>query len=418
MALPSSLPGGAILIFSTFDEFFALMWGVPIAANIVNSPKAKKLFNTESPIVPGQLYGAIEEGTARLLYQPCMIHPRTHFSSQAIGHAVAWMQATLTGGTGLPRSDQIWIWKEIGTLIALIGMVILLLPLGGGLLQTPFFKALDAPAGPAKSIRGVGWWIGALLMAVISALVYMRVWKYQGRGLIKANFIWGQQVTSVVMLWAVTVAIISIIIFVLWHLLANRKSGATLADYGLAWPAGGTWGRIAKSLLLAAIIVAAAYLTLVFSDWAFKTDFRFWVFAIKPMSRLHFGIFLGYLIPFMLYFFAISAVLHGQMRKTRADGRPLAIWQETLINMALLLAGFIGFLIYQYVPLFMGRAMPRPDLNLAAIVLFQFVAMFIIVAIVITYFHRKTGRIYVGAFVSAMLVTWALTAGQAIHYAY
>lgn len=191
-----------------------------------------------------------------------------------------------------------------------------------------------------------------------------------------------------------------------------------MSDYGLAWKGGASWIKIAKSLLMAAVIIGTAYLSLVFSDWAFKTDYRFRVFAIKPMSRLQFGIFLGYLIPFMFYFLVLGAVLHGQMRKTRADEQPPALWREMGINIVLLLAGLIGFLLYQYVPLFMGRPMPRPDLNLAAIVLFQFVVIFIIVGVVMTYFHRKTGHIYVGAFISALLVTWALTAGQAIHYPY
>jgi hypothetical protein len=80
---------------------------------------------------------------------------------------------------------------------------------------------------------------------------------------------------------------------------------------------------------------------------------------------------------------------------------------------ALLLVGLIGFFLYQYVPLFLDQAMPRPDRTLTAIVLFYFVAMLIIVDAVMSCFHRKTGHIYVGTFISAMIVTWSLTAGQA-----
>jgi hypothetical protein len=32
----------------------------------------------------------------------------------AAGDAVDWFQKTPTGGNGLPPSNQIWIWKEIG----------------------------------------------------------------------------------------------------------------------------------------------------------------------------------------------------------------------------------------------------------------------------------------------------------------
>lgn len=54
-----------------------------------------------------------------------------------------------------------------------------------------------------------------------------------------------------------------------------------------------------------------AYLTLAFCDWAFKTDYRLWVFAIKPMSIFHFRMVLCYLIPFMVYFLILGLGLHG-----------------------------------------------------------------------------------------------------------
>ena len=43
-------------------------------------------------------------------------------------------------------------------------------------------------------------------------------------------------------------------------------------------------------------------------------------------------------------------------------------------------------------------------------------ALFIIVGLLTTYFYLKTGHIYVGAFLCAMLVTWIIVAGQATHH--
>jgi len=54
---------------------------------------------------------------------------------------------------------------------------------------------------------------------------------------------------------------------------------------------------------------------------------------------------------------------------------------------------------------------------LFGIVLFQFFPIFVIAALVSTYFFRKTGHIYAGAFLNAMLVTWLVVAGQATHFA-
>jgi hypothetical protein len=161
---------------------------------------------------------------------------------------------------------------------------------------------------------------------------------------------------------------------------------------------------------LAVIVVFGAYLTLAFSFWLYDTDYRFWVFAIKPMSALHFGIFLGYIIPFIIYFLVASLVLHGQFRSnTKA-------WKEMVANIILMIIPYIVFLAFQYIPLFGGKTLAIPELHLASIVMFQFIPIFIIVAMVSTYFYRKTGHIYVGAFINAMVVTWVIVAGQATHY--
>jgi hypothetical protein len=51
-------------------------------------------------------------------------------------------------------------------------------------------------------------------------------------------------------------------------------------------------------------------------------------------------------------------------------------------------------------------------------VAFQFVGLLTIVGVMTTYFFRKTGTIFTGAFVSALFITWAIVAAQATHFAF
>ena len=179
------------------------------------------------------------------------------------------------------------------------------------------------------------------------------------------------------------------------------------------------WKEIGKSFLLAAVIALAGYLLLALSDWGFKTDFRFFVFAMKPMSSLHFQIFLGYLIPFTFFFLVLGTVLHGQMRLTTGDGKPVGLGRAMLVNVALLLVGIFVLEMYQYIPLWSGGpngSLSIPAEALLTIVGYQFFPILALVALVSTYFFRKTGHVYVGAFLCGMIVTWNIVAGQAIHY--
>nr|WP_254522405.1 hypothetical protein [Natrinema caseinilyticum] len=50
------------------------------------------------------------------------------------------------------------------------------------------------------------------------------------------------------------------------------------------------------------------------------------------------------------------------------------------------------------------------------IIALQFLALLPVIAAVSTYFFHRTGRIWIGAFVNTLLITWLIVASQAIHY--
>jgi pimeloyl-ACP methyl ester carboxylesterase len=413
-----TFPRNMGLIFSAYDEFSGLMWGSPVPRNIVKTDKLKKIFGTTEDVEVGKLYGSIEAGTARKLYQPRTIHPRVHFSTEGIGDAIEWMQLTLKGGKDIPVTNQTWYWKELGTFIAMIGMILLLFPLGQLLLQGNFFKELsEAPAEP-RAATGFGWWVGAILTVLIPLPLFIWAIGYSAPGKLKASALFAQNNTTVIMYWALAVALVSLILFLLWHFIFNRGKGASFANYGLTWKDKGLdFVKIGKSFLLAAVICFGAYLTLIFSGWAFTTDYRLWVFAIKPMTVLQFRIFLSYLIPLIIYFLVIGLILHGELRRDKV-GSEIKLWKEMLINIFLMITGYIIFEALMYGPLFAGGTLAVPAAALWVIIMFQFFPVFAIAAMVSTYYYRKTGHIYTGAFLCAMLVTWIIVAGQATHFAF
>ena len=95
-------PRNLAIVFSRYDEFSKLMWGVARAQDVSTSSKLQSVFGTNAPVAEGRLYGAIAKGTARKLYQPSTTHPGDHVSTVAIGLATEWFAATLIGGTARP----------------------------------------------------------------------------------------------------------------------------------------------------------------------------------------------------------------------------------------------------------------------------------------------------------------------------
>src|SRR5438132_3658983 len=138
-------PRNVALVFAQYEEFPVLMWGVDRARDVTQSPKLRALFGTSGAVEPGKVYGDLAQGSARVLYTPAITHPDEHISHQAIGYSLDWFARTLSGGTPRPADDQIWFRKEIGTLIALIGFVALLIGVFDGLLEAPMFSHLRLP---------------------------------------------------------------------------------------------------------------------------------------------------------------------------------------------------------------------------------------------------------------------------------
>jgi hypothetical protein len=103
------------------------------------------MFGTQGPVEPGKVYGDIAQGTARVLHTPAITHPAEHISHEAIGYSLDWFARTLQGGTPRPSGDQIWLRKKIGTMVALLGFVALLIGVFDGLLEARMFSHLRLP---------------------------------------------------------------------------------------------------------------------------------------------------------------------------------------------------------------------------------------------------------------------------------
>jgi pimeloyl-ACP methyl ester carboxylesterase len=398
-------PRNLALVFAQYEEFSTLMWGVERAQDVTQSPKLQALFGTSGAVEPGKIYGDIAQGTARLLYTPAMTHPAEHISHEAIGDSLDWFARTLQGGTPRLADDQIWFRKEIGTLIALIGFVALMVGMFDGLLEAPLFSHLRLPdiadgTMPVYVASSGGRWTAAfLLSALIPALTYYPAFALAG-SFVTPSARLPQGITNQIMVWAIINALIAL---ALMPFAPKRASRA---------------GIIGPSFLIAIATVIIGYAALWLADLAFKIDFRFWIVALKLMSAKQFGIFLIYLLPFTVFFVIALHVLHRNFSTLAA--RRGALY---LTNILALTLGFIVLLALQYGALWLGGKLinPLPDpgfVPLSTIVAIQFVPLLTMVAVIATFTWRRTGSSLPGALICGMLVTWYVVAGTATQAAF
>ena len=228
-----------------------------------------------------------------------------------------------------------------------------------------------------------------------------------------ATALFPQNITTAVVTWTTLLGVIFVVLFLLWHFLLNKKTGATAENYGLTWGGKLSPRLIGKSALLAFLTLLAGYVSLLVTDAVFKTDYRFWVFAIKPMSSLQFQMAIPYFVLFAAYFIVASTFVNGILRREK-----LSFIQELGIALVLNVLGYVVLLLTQYVPFFAGGLPANPNEALWTIIAYQFVPIMSIVALITTVANRITGRIWVGAFIVSMLIAWIVVASQATHFAF
>ncbi len=387
-------PRNVAVVYSQFDEFSASMWQVPKGSDAKDSANLKTMFGSATAVNIGQVYGNIDAGTARVLYSPPVTHPGDHISRTAIGHSLDWFAQTLEGGTPLPANDQIWMYKELGTLIAMIGFVLLLCGSFNALLGMPTFANLaKTPESFAYSQRDKRWWLVAALSAVIPVATFYPFMGWGGQ-LFGASALLPQSISSQVAFWGVMNGILFTIIGLIIRAQAVQFSNS-----------------IGKMLLISLATVASGYSAVLMADFFFQIDFRFWFVGIKPLNLMLFQIMLVYLLPFTVFFLLALRALHGGLS---VAGDSAA--KQYASNILALMGGFLVFLILQYGSLFLSGFLLTPAQPLNTIVMLQFVPLLTIVGVISTYTYRRTASYLPGAFINALFVSCYVVAGQATQF--
>jgi hypothetical protein len=365
-------------------------------------------------VVEGQTYVNPKTGYGIVFYTPWEIHPWNHFSTTSSRHTIDFFEQTLGAPHPLPGSNQVWWLKELFNLAGLVGFFMFLVPCVDLLLSIPFFKGLRAgivtpvPAlATVKQKRGYWIWsiVGGLLMAVflIPLLVI---------GMNLVNPFWPQDTTSPIATWAFGSGLIGLLIL--------RVSAGSWKDrkqeYGVTF----SRGNLLKTILLAVLVVSITYILVFAADYFSKTDFRFWSFDIRVFSASKVWVALKY-SPFFLTFFILNSLSVNQNRFEDWSEKK-QLWVSILFN----ILGVVVFIALQYIPCLITGAtffgtMGGPlagAMALIPILLFPFVPLLAIAAVVGIKMYELTGNIYLGGIVNGLLITMITVANTSFTYPY
>jgi len=384
-------PRNLAVVFGQYDEFAGLMWGVPKGSLVATSPKLAKLFGIPGPVEVGRVYGSVADGTARVLLNPPVTHPWEHFSGSGVGEAVTWFQKTLPAPRAMAANNQIWLWKEFGTLMAFAGMVYLILTTFDLLLGFAPFAGLNETAQPLAERRDGRWWLSLAITAALPALTYFPLMKVGQLFFPMAPF--PQWIQNQLLVWALGTALITLLIG-----LVLKRGKPTFTN------------RWALSLGAAVVTITVAYLSLVLVDGLFKVDYRFWVLGLKPLDATRALQLPAYLVLWTLFFLVALRALAINL-PVRGEGLIAQVgWAKTAMA-----GGFLVLVVWQYATLFTTGLLATPTEPLNVIVAIQFIPLLAVVGAIAAFTWRRTNSYVPGAFICALLISWYVTSGTANH---
>lgn len=357
----------------------------------------------------GKYYGNGKDGTMRVVYNPVISHQLQFFSKKNAAITSQFFMDTLGAPDLIPAGNQQWFLKECFNGLGILGLFLFLASFAGLLLKTPFFGTViqtvtETPLGVASKKNRAVTVISKLLLAILPGFLVMPLFSGLAYGIIftdaaanHSNSLFPQPASNAIMVWAAVNGLIAFAVFAAVYWLDGKKSGDSIAYWGVKT----SWKTVGKSILLALIATAAAYDLVLFADRFFKTDFRFWTFAIRGADGNILVLWIRYM-PFLLIFWlACSFVMNACSVENQKE------WKYTLLCVIVNIAGLVGLVAIQFVVLFTtGHGMwykNREWVNICLII--PFIPMMIFGTLILRRTYKKTGTIYLGAFLMAFVST-------------
>jgi hypothetical protein len=221
-------------------------------ADLTTAPEALRLVNSAAVggarifrVEVDRVYGDPGAGTMRVVHNTNNIHPLLPYDRTSVAHLVDFFSAAVGLQPHIPATDQIWMLKEGCTLIALVGDLLLLVPLTKLLLRVPAFGCLVHPVPrPIPALRPDGlilFWAMFTVSALLACGLFMPMVRasavvFPAASSARTTWWFPARVNNAVLLWALVNGVIGLalcwlsyrcqVVSVKWWKSLNAASGA------------------------------------------------------------------------------------------------------------------------------------------------------------------------------------------------
>ena len=377
-------------------------------ARLRTAPEALRLVNTIFPdeeklseLEIGKYYGEATNRTLRVVHNTPDIHPLMPYDRTHIANMIEFFTKSFDLHPALVSSQQIWPFKELFTLVALIGGLLFLVPFAGLLLRLPVFQSLAQPLPqpqPAPVGRGkLLFWATFIGAALVACFLFIPMARTTGAlfpeaSASKQTWRFPERINNAILLWAVVNGFIGLAVFFLTYKLFGKKNGVTPVMWGIKT----SMGELLKTFCLALTLFASFYALLFVSYGIFHTDFRFtFISAAASFPSKMWLVALEYIPPFFIFYLANSIRVNSA---SRFSGQ--REWVSLFISALGNSVGLMLILAIQYSHYAATGTVFWTQEWLYANLLLGVTPMMFLLPFFNRFFFRMTGKVYLGPMVT------------------
>jgi len=392
------------------------------SADLRQAPEALRFVNSAQPNEPDLTsieidhdYGDVAARNLRVVHNEPVLHPFQPYSLIATTHQLDYFTKVFALQNTLPGEDQVWFWKEIFSLCALLAAFVAILPLTQLLLQQiPYFHSLVHPIPPAPP-SPTGWarltfWTLLITGALIACFSYIPLTELSQKLFVEASgrqqtWFFPQRMNNGVMLWAFTNGLVGLTLFSIGHRLQGQNFH--LSSLGLDF----SIAEITRSLLLALLVFFSFFGLLFVVYTLFHVDYRFLFLGVRVFQPALLLLMLVYAPFFFVFFFSNSLRVNRALRF--AETPP---WRSLLLAGVANSLGLFLILLAQYATFARTSTVRWTEGWLYVNLLFAVVPMMFIMP----YFHRyiflMTGRTLLGPLITVLIFIMILLSNTVCYF--
>jgi hypothetical protein len=241
----------------------------------------------------GTYYGDKRDRTLRVVHNERVLHPFQPYIEEATANQIVYFETVFDVDSTLSPYDQVWQWKEI------LGVVALIAALASRSLVHPVPKALPAPAGKGRVL----FWATFTVAAVIACFSYIPMAELSQKIFVAAStrqltWFFPQRMNNAVMLWAVLNGSVGFLMFWLTFRYFGRHNGITPEHWGVKT----SIAELGRTLGLAVLLFACFFLVLFAVYYFLHVDYRFLFMGVRVFQP-ELLLLLAMYVPFFFIFF-------------------------------------------------------------------------------------------------------------------